>query len=734
MNSISLPGCTSEPLINYLKGLGILRLISEDAKQGDPHARGAWKNGAFVLHTKLTPDELIEFFLKHYAPSPILAPWGARSGFYRTSSEAKARAALVKIARNRRAPRFARFVKGFRAVRRLLRELHISEKAKDEEKLALLSECRARLPDEMLQWLDACYVLMADERKFPPLFGTGGNEGSGSYVSGFAQQIVACLIEHAHDAALDVALFGGSAPRVASNQTPGHFSPPAAGGANASQGLEGNVTTNPWDYLLAIEGACLWASGVVRRFGQAGRQMAAFPFTVDVSGTGAGSLADSDGRRPKAAKRDIAEMWLPLWEHPVSLAEISALLSEGRATIGRRLAENGTDFARAAAGLGVDRGISAFQRVAFLMRNGQNFMGISLGRFELKARRHVHLLHETDRWLLNFRHICDEKEREDDRKKGAARFTRALRRIDRAIFDYCRYGGNSDGDPFFQAIVIALGNAERELATGESFRSKIRPLRLSRDWIVAAHDATPEFELALSLAGIYDALGKIGPVRANIEPVHWKKDCRDWAIKDRSVVWNSASLTVNLSAVLARRVMDGLRAGCERLPLAFSHGASLDSIACFLAGEVDENRLERLLWGLMLADQTHLDLPRAQVDDASPLPREFALLKLLFLPFPLRTQTGEVIIKPEPAILSLLRANRVGEPCQIAMRRLRVSGLAPLPHPSSGGIVRDNTWREQIPLDGHRLAAALLFPVSQSAISKLTDLVLRPEQPQPQTA
>src|SRR5579884_2221846 len=58
MNSISLPGCTSEPLINYLKGLGILRLISEDAKHGDPHARGAWKNGAFVLHTKLTPDEL----------------------------------------------------------------------------------------------------------------------------------------------------------------------------------------------------------------------------------------------------------------------------------------------------------------------------------------------------------------------------------------------------------------------------------------------------------------------------------------------------------------------------------------------------------------------------------------------------------------------------------------------------------------------------------------------------
>jgi CRISPR-associated protein Csx17 len=719
---LPLPGCTPEPLINYLKALGVLRLASEDGMHGDPHARAAWKNGVFVLHTKLIREELIDFFLKHYAPSPILAPWGARSGFYaasaakKTDPERKAREALDSIGKQT-TERFKRFNSAVASVRALLKELGLTSKAKDEEKLALLSECRARLPDEMLQWLDACYVLTTDQRKFPPLFGTGGNEGSGSYVSGFAQQLVGCLVERAHDAALDVALLGGGAPGVASHQTPGHFSPPAAGGANASQGFEGNVTTNPWDYVLAIEGACLWASGVVRRFGQAGRQMAAFPFTVNVSGAGAGSLAEIDGRRPKAAKRDIAEMWLPLWERPVSIAEISALLSEGRATIGRRLAENGTDFARAAAGLGVDRGISAFQRVAFLMRNGQNFMGISLGRFEVKARRHIDLLREIDPWLSRFRQACTDK--------APAHFARALRRIDRAIFDYSRYGGDSEGDPFFQAIIVALGNAERELTTGESLRSKVRPLRFSSEWIVATQDTTPEFELALSLAGIYDGSGKIGPLRANMETIDWKK--LDWAVKDRAVVWDSASLSANLSAVLARRVMDGLRAGCESLPLASSCGASLDSIACFLAGEVDENRLEGLLWGLTLAHHTNIVLPRARVNDAPLLPREFALLKLLFLPSPLRTRAGEVVIKPEPTILSLLAANRVGEACQIAMRRLRVSGLAPLPHRTSGGVVRDDTWCEQIPLNGQRLAAALIFPISQQAISELTELVLRPE-------
>src|SRR5205814_8393200 len=132
----------------------------------------------------------------------------------------------------------------------------------------------------------------------------------------------------------------------------------------------------------------------------------------------------------------------------------------------------------------------------------------------------------------------------------------------------------------FQAILVALGRAEAELATGESFRqdrttgrSKVRPMPwLSSDWICAAQDETPEFDLALALAGVYDAAHRIGPLCANLESVDWRKSRLDWAVKDRSVVWNSASLGANLSAVLSRRVMDGLRAGCERLPLAFAHG------------------------------------------------------------------------------------------------------------------------------------------------------------------
>jgi hypothetical protein len=42
MPELILHGCTPEPLMSYLKALGILRLVAE---QADPEARGAWRAG-----------------------------------------------------------------------------------------------------------------------------------------------------------------------------------------------------------------------------------------------------------------------------------------------------------------------------------------------------------------------------------------------------------------------------------------------------------------------------------------------------------------------------------------------------------------------------------------------------------------------------------------------------------------------------------------------------------------
>jgi CRISPR-associated protein Csx17 len=362
------------------------------------------------------------------------------------------------------------------------------------------------------------------------------------------------------------------------------------------------------------------------------------------------------------------------------------------------------------------------------MRNGQSFMAISMGRFAVTARDRIDLLRESDAWLRQYRDRI--REIENTSKRGAPpRFSAALRRIDRAIFDYCRYGG----DAFFQAILIALGAAERELANGETFRFdakhervRVRPLSgLSDRWIAAAADHSAECEIALALATVFDAFDKIGPLRANLEAFDWHD--RTWSKATHSLVWHSVDLSTNLTAVLSRRVLDAFRLQCERLPLAFRAPASLDAIGQFLAREVDDERIAALLWGFLPIEIPKRGELQGPSCTATPLPRAYALMKLCFLPCPIQINGVEHVIKPEPAILSLLESDRVQDACEIALRRLRVSGLRPL------GDKRGQAARTSVApalangcaFDGRRLAAALLIPISAGAVQALCRQVLR---------
>ncbi len=53
MNTIPLKGCTPEPLMNYLKALGIFRLVAE---QADPDARVSWTGGVAHLARNLSEN------------------------------------------------------------------------------------------------------------------------------------------------------------------------------------------------------------------------------------------------------------------------------------------------------------------------------------------------------------------------------------------------------------------------------------------------------------------------------------------------------------------------------------------------------------------------------------------------------------------------------------------------------------------------------------------------------
>lgn len=67
--------------------------------------------------------------------------------------------------------------------------MNLCEKPTPDQKEELLLLCRNTLPEPALQWLDAAYVLTDDGAKYPPLLGTGGNDGRLEFTNNFMQRI-----------------------------------------------------------------------------------------------------------------------------------------------------------------------------------------------------------------------------------------------------------------------------------------------------------------------------------------------------------------------------------------------------------------------------------------------------------------------------------------------------------------------------------------------------------------
>lgn len=713
-NEIVLHGCTPTPLAAYLKALAVLRLVAEQA--GDPDATGCWRDDVFVLRTRLSEDELLRFFLEDYAPTPLVAPWGGRSGFFPGSSERTAREALSRITKSD-VPRLERYREAVSSVQNLLKKHGFDEKASDDRKLDLLNLCRSELPDHLLPWLDACYVLTADGRKFPPLLGTGGNEGSGSYVSGFAQQVVSCVLLRQHDSLLRSSLYGTIAFESRCDQTPGHFSPQALGGPNATSGFEANLLTNPWDYILVLEGTLLFAANATRRDEFSAPQVS-FPFCVSpLADGGFGYVLDEE--RPKQAKRQVMELWLPLWETPCCLEELQSILSEGRVTVGRRIAETGLDFARAIAGFGVDRGIKSFQRYSFLMRNGQSFFAAPMERFVVRRNPAADLATdlETRGWLWRV-------QRHARAKHTPNAFRAATARLDAALFALTQSPTRS----VVQDVLRQLGRIEAHCATSAKTREAIGPVpELSPEWVRRADDGSPEFRIALALAGL-SLRGEEGGktrylgMRAHLAPV--ALDGRSWDDNAGLTCWGAGPIERNLAAVLHRRRIEAVRMNAEGEVLRSRTGATLADVQRFIDRQTDDRQIAELLAGLACADLGAVAPPQAS-EDVTPLPA-YALLRPFFTSESLLRKLDwlppDRSLRLPAEIPARLASGDADSALRLAWQRLRALGVK-LPGrqpPCAAGI------------DSPRLLAALTIPLTFSETGGLLRwLDLAPEQEAP---
>jgi CRISPR-associated protein Csx17 len=754
MPELILPGCTLEPLMSYLKALGVLRLVSE---QADADARGAWRNGVFVLETKLDADELVRFFLEDYRPTPIVVPWSGgdffainrkqpRSVFVKTPTAASVIEAFLATQTNRLSDYREVIRKTLETMDRLgiTKKKHIEGTSGKKTKARLLAHLRSVLPDEFLPWLDVAAQITQDSFTFNALLGSGGgSDGNTHFSDNFMQNLWECLPDfkpqrtHAIDPpSIQSALFSQPAQSLRPKRTAALYDSGAVGGPNAGVGMERGSLTNPWNFVLALEGTLSLAGTVTKRQGVATGQASVFPFAVRMTAVGFGSGVDKEYGQN--------EVWLPIWDRSLSIGELHLLFSHGRAEVGKRPARTGLDFARAVASAGTDAGITAFARYGIVRGRvgGENYnTAVFAGAFIVNRHEAVGLLEQIDPWLDSFRQACRTKDQGAERDPPS-RFPSALRRIDSAIFDFCKYGGPN----FLADILAALGAAERELAVGDvppDKRRVRRPLgRLSAEWINACDDGSVEFRLARSLAFLRGHPEKTGSIRRYLEPVKFDKGRWTWTERSGHVVWSGPNLARNLGAVLAHRLMDAERAGENPLPLDSVFPAALADVARFLAGDTDDERLADLLWGLMLIDQNQAKRSKAPPGEAPLLPSTYALLKLTLLPGRLEwmehagkvvlevkrpqadEETSGIAVKPEPAIIAKLRAGDVQAACEIAARRLRASGLMPLASYRGDGSLRQTDWSAG-GVAPERLLAALLYPIRYGAVNYLAELVLR---------
>lgn len=781
-NEIVLDGCTTTPLANYLKALGVLRLLSEQKEDQSFHAY--WLNGRFAIRSPLFTGQkehdreiISKFFLEEYRPSALITPWNGRGGFLEGDQEdglesSRAGAQMVRMFSSEKvASRFHSLgvilnsvakldvVGSFNSARVELKRLRSLEKAKGSKNLSkkekeavsrqdvlvkgikgeMLQELRNSLPDDLLPWFDTCLALVNDSKSGgkksapSPLLGAGGLDGSMDFGVNYLKRLNdvfnpntghprGCAVE-----SLRNALFGESTSSLYSKSVQdkkkvsvGQFAPSDAGGYNASNGFTGEPLMNPWNTILQLEGAVLFSASTVRRLEGSGDIYSSLPFTVAPAAIG--EAVELFDEAPKGAKRRTAEMWLPLWRQPATSRELETVLREGRITLHRRSVRNGFECVRALTSLGSSRGIEQFQRFVFLKRSGDAFFALDKGRFNVMDSAYASLVSELDsrgQFLSKFHSFVRTKTKSGEWAASIELRTLA-KRLDDLLVRVLQFG-----DPqSLQEVLVLLGKIQSSIAHSAVVRKAVPPVpKLSAQWVQKANDGTSSFRIAKALAGLRGVEDEALPLRAQLFPVQRKY--QQWMTADanekaRIYTGHKGRLTDSLQSLLERRLWLARKLEMHDKPLASPAGVTLDDIEAFLRDDRLDARIASLLPGLSLC-KIPRDIEHGGGHGA--VPAAFALMKLCLTPDRVLHSLGllpETTRMPVPAgmVAQLRTGNASNRAVQAAWRRLRASGLSPLFIPTA--LPREESILPQ------RAAAALLIPLRYGATAALARNVLKP--------
>jgi CRISPR-associated protein Csx17 len=664
---LELRGCTPEPLGNYLKALGVFRLIGE---QADPSARAWWKGGYLhILQGKWEPlpestgaeDQLGDWLLNQCRFTPLIAPWQKGTGYLAIGKRRAGADALTDLLQAEQPG-----TESFRVVfRDFAASLGVTVGEDPSKWLEEMKQCNAELPDthllrvlrnrvrptSALKWLDVVGMSLPQSEdsgstSWFPIVASGGGEASGQYVVNHQQRLKAVLLDDdsASRLRLRSSLRGENQPgsleadSMGAMYYPSLMEAPNVGQTFAS---EPKRRVNPWDFILLLEGTLVWAMAASRRQGVTSER-ASFPFYCRSSFGGSATIGPKE---VEGAEQSIAngELWCPVWTRPSSLAEIQRIFAEGRLQIGERVCSRSLDFALAMKGFGLDRGIEAFHRYSLVERSGSGrqttLLAVPNGCFVPDRSASMSLLGDLREFADDIAvNVVDSSQQQRRLMLARVEFERAWF----AATSSAVAGDSESLAPMLADLLISVGRLMRELGTsttkpgivkirrgGKTAEKRVSPVGpFSHGWLEALGTAnrTSVFRLARASAGIAawgesTAYGQAQPavesLRANLLPVTRQGKYWNWDDKTRSSVWvRGAPVEVNLGATLRRRLIEAQRGEGDGLPLWSPYGATFEDLLAFWHGNIDEERLTDLIHALSLID--HGTWKQESVEEPTP--------------------------------------------------------------------------------------------------------------------
>ena len=662
MEPLYLYGCRHDILGHYLKAIGLLRILARCAapEYRDSDAEGWWDTGkaCFRLRSPKYPTQakLVEFLALHYHPTGVFAAWNKESGCNESDSQKLGVAAE------------------WRTANQLSEQVVSAEDHKKPENQSkiIASEAteayREAASSGITEAMDAIAVPFLKANSEHPLFLSKGIAGRAhlwrthwEYLAAFqklrtaydmaAEKVrahagtdkqLAKLKEKAESSLCSIAELMpfeagvGSKSSGKGKGTP--FFPDAIKAYNIGSGwVTENYPFNALDYVLAVEGALAMRGNVGRTLAANSKRFAAFPFVFD-----AGDEMVDDGNEVKGTSRAL---WFPLWERPVTFAELSSFITDAQARLPGKDARFSAEFMRALHSQGVDAGFSGWQEFRFKMKISRvpwvttgAYIEAAFRADATQLNRGLHPLDESQ--FLNQFEIAWKG------KKASAKSPHPVRAAINAAMETAIH---EPTPRHCLELLSSVFQACRQMAISESFRETLpgkrahffRPLPMDAWDALLANLEQPEFRIARAVASmggkrpqgdgkhskVLPMLGSLLPL--NLGPSGWFLPTKG----DRShqAVWSGTDICHDLASVLGRRYLDSLTDDYPALVSTF--GAPLRDVLAFLRRELDDQLIARWVEALSLIAWELVKVNEPPVADweweEHAIPADYAALRTL---------------------------------------------------------------------------------------------------------